>query len=338
VTSRRSLVFSLALVATGLDAAVAMRQSTAGYDYYITGNPADVAPPTRGGLALVGGGTDIDDVYRWMIARSGGGDFVVLRGAGDDAYNPYIYGLGGADSVETLVIKTREAASHPFVVARVRSAEAVFIGGGDQSRYVRFWRDTGTEAAIDEVANRPAPVGGTSAGLAVLGEFSFSALEDTVTSQQVLSDPYDRRVTLDDHFLSLPLMKGIITDSHFIERDRMGRLLGFLARLVADGRAKGVRAIAVDRETALLVDPDGSARVVGNPGHPTRHVFFLRTPGAAERCVPGATLQYRDVPVYRLSPDGSFDLKRWAGTGGIGYTLTAREGAVHSTQAGGAIY
>ena len=35
-------------------------------------------------------------------------------------------------------------------------------------------------------------------------------------------------------FLDLPLMNDIITDSHFAQRDRMGRLLAFMARLRQD--------------------------------------------------------------------------------------------------------
>lgn len=42
----------------------------------------------------MGGGTDVDAAFKWMIERSGGGNFVVIRTAGTDAYNPYIYNLG----------------------------------------------------------------------------------------------------------------------------------------------------------------------------------------------------------------------------------------------------
>ncbi len=45
------------------------------------------------------------------------------------------------------------------------------------------------------------PIGGTSAGLAVLGQFVYACLEDKpndadLTSREVLSDPYNKRVTL----------------------------------------------------------------------------------------------------------------------------------------------
>ena len=76
------------------------------------------------------GGTDVDAAFRWMIGKAGGGDFVVIRATGTDAYNPYIYGLGTVDSVETVIIKNRAAASDAFVMDKIRNAEALFIAGG----------------------------------------------------------------------------------------------------------------------------------------------------------------------------------------------------------------
>jgi hypothetical protein len=36
----------------------------------------------------MGGGTDVDAAFQWMCQRSGGGDFLVIRATGTDAYNP----------------------------------------------------------------------------------------------------------------------------------------------------------------------------------------------------------------------------------------------------------
>jgi hypothetical protein len=70
-----------------------------GYEYYVDGDPADVTTVTAPGLLLAGGSTDQDAAMQWMIGRSGGGDFVIIRASGTDAYNPYIYSeLGGVDS------------------------------------------------------------------------------------------------------------------------------------------------------------------------------------------------------------------------------------------------
>ena len=79
------------------------------YETYLTGDAADVRRPTRGGLQLEGGGTDIPDAFRWLVDHAGGGDIVVLRASGEDGYNTFIKELG-ADSVESIVFHGREAA------------------------------------------------------------------------------------------------------------------------------------------------------------------------------------------------------------------------------------
>jgi putative intracellular protease/amidase len=140
----------------------------------------------------MGGGQDVDQAFRWMIRRAGikpgtGGRFVVLRASGADGYNPYIYYSGpggktseqaepywvggaalGLSSVETLVVPSRAAADDAFVNAVVRRADAIFIAGGDQSRYIRFWKGTALERSLNALLSRNIPIGGTSAGLAIL--------------------------------------------------------------------------------------------------------------------------------------------------------------------------
>jgi cyanophycinase-like exopeptidase len=87
---------------------------------------------------LMGGGKDIDAAFQWMCDRSGGGDFLVLRASGTDAYNPYIRDLCKLNSVATLVIPSREAANEKVVAERIRHAETIFIAGGDRANYVNF--------------------------------------------------------------------------------------------------------------------------------------------------------------------------------------------------------
>jgi cyanophycinase-like exopeptidase len=312
--------------------------AAAGYSYSVVGNPADVVTATSGLLVLQGGGTDVDENFVRMGARSGGGDFVVIRASGTNAYNPYIYSLCSCDSVATIVFKNRKAAFQPFVIDTIRNAEALFIAGGDQSDYVDFWKNTPVEDAINFVASKPAPVGGTSAGMAVMSEFLYSAMSNSsLDSVEGLADPFHRDLTLDRDFLSLAKVGGMITDQHLIERDRMGRTMAFLARLVHDGWTTEGRAIAADRETALHVNPsDGTTEVLSTPTHETPYVYFLRTPGPPEVCAPGTPLTYRNVAVYRIGPGGTFDLDTWTGTGGISYTLSAEAGVL--TSSNGAIY
>ena len=255
-----------------------------GYQHFVVGNPGDVVTPTSGLLVLQGGGTDIDENFVRMGARAGGGDFVVIRASGTDAYNPYIYGLCSCDSVATIIFKNRQASFNDFVIETIRNAEALWIAGGDQSEYVAFWKNTPVEDAIHHVANKPAPVGGTSAGMAIMSEFVYSAMSNSsLTSAEGLADPFHRDLTLDRDFLALPKLNGKITDQHLQERDRMGRTVAFLARLVRDGWTSDGRAIAADRETALHVDPsDGKSRGAEHP-HPRHAVRLLPSHARARR-------------------------------------------------------
>jgi cyanophycinase-like exopeptidase len=300
---------------------------------YLSGNAADVSMPTRGLWVLQGGGDDIDFNYERMGEFGGGGDFVVLRASGEDEYNDYIFALCRCDSVETIVFSNREAAFDPGVARTIRNAEALFIAGGDQSKYVGYWKGTPVEDAIHHVASKPAPIGGTSAGMAILGEFVYAAFGESLTSAVALADPYAADVTLERNFLALPGLGRILTDQHLQERDRIGRTVTLLARLMQDGWDARPRAIAADRETALHVDPaDGSVEVFATADHATPYVYFLRPTEAPARCERGQPLTFRNLDVYRIGPGGRFDLDTWEGSGGTGYRLSAVAGVLHSSR------
>ena len=312
-----------------------------GYDYFLEGNPADVAAGTTSLLAIQGGGT-VDEAFHRMADRARGGDWVVLRATGGGDLGTYIWAEGiDADSVETLVVNTRQAASDPFVVRTVRNAEAIWLAGGDQSNYVDNWKDTPLEDAINYVATaKRGPIGGNSAGAAIMSEIVYSAQSaSSLTSSEGLADPYHRDLTLVRDFLALPNMFGIITDQHVEERDRIGRTVTFLARIVTDGWTAPTdgKAIAIDRETVVMVEPNGQATILANRGHKTPYAWFMRTTGLPEICRPKTPLTFRNVAVYRLGPGaGSFDLTSWSGTGGLSYSLSAEAGVLTSSR--GAIY
>ena len=308
---------------------------TAAYKYYVVGNPENVERETEGLIVMQGGGDDVDENYVRMGAKGGGGDFVVLRASGAADYNDYIYRLCNCDSVETIVFENRKAASDAFVVDKIRNAEALFIAGGDQSNYVRYWQATPVEDAIHYVANKPAPIGGTSAGMAILGEFSYSAMntKDGMSAKSGLGDPFNAELTLARDFLLLSKLGNIITDQHLQERERIGRTVAFLARLVNDGWTLQGRAIAADRETAVHIDPaTGSAKVFATADHKTPFVYFMRTSGKPEICVAGEPLTFRNIEVYRIDSSGSFDIDHWQGEGGISYKLSAVNGELLSSR------
>jgi hypothetical protein len=210
------------------------------YTYIRIGNAADVTTVTSRGVVLMGGGTDVDAAFEWMCSLSGNGDFLVIRAAGTDAYNPYVQGL--------------------------------------------------------------CPNGNSIA-------------------------------TLAHAFATVPELLGVIGDTHFTARDRMGRDLAFLCRIVTNGWSSSPRSIAVDEETALLVDGRGGSSVVGYG-----NVYFIKAPRPAEVCQPSTPLTYRNVGVYRIDATGSFDRGRWSGKNGSAYEVSAEAGALSSTQAGGSPY
>src|SRR5687768_18153592 len=249
-----------------------------GFKSFIVGNAADAqqSPTLSPGLVLVGGGTDVDAGFEWMCQRAGGGDFVVIRTTGTDAYNPYIQQLcPQMDSVETIIITSVTGANSAYVSSHIQNAEALWIAGGDQSTYVNLWRGTAVQTGVNFLINsKVAPVGGTSAGEAVLSQFIYTGELGSVTSSQTLANPFHRYVTLDRDLFQSALGVGKLYDSHFVTRDRMGRSLTFLARIVNNGWASQPRGIGIDERTALLVEPNGAVTMVGSGA-----AYFLQAPG-----------------------------------------------------------
>jgi cyanophycinase len=313
--------------------------SASTYQYFRLGNSQDVQTKTDAGTAMMGGGTDLDEAFRWLCNKGNGGDFLILRATGDDDYNPYVKGLCKANSVATLIIPDRQAAEDPKVAEIIRQAEVVFIAGGDQANYVRGWKGTPVEEAINANIARGKPIGGTSAGLAVEGQFVYGCLKDKpddkdLASSDVLPNPYFDRVTLVKDFLKVPHLENLLTDSHFAKRDRMGRSLGFLARIMQDGWSPSPREVAIDERSAVLVEDDGKATVVGTG----KGAYFMHPTEKPEVCKDSIALTFRNVSVYRVPAGGHFDLNSWSGNGGASYSLSVEQGKITSTQAGGGIY
>lgn len=281
---------------------------------WLTGNAADATRQPVGGPALLmmGGGTEVDAGFaQRAFPIANGGDIVILRTSGKDGYNDYLYTLvSGAlkpDSVETLLVDTRDKANSDYTDRAIRQAELVFLAGGDQSTYVNAWQGTRVQDALHFAHARGAVIGGTSAGLAVLGQHVYDPDGvDGVTSAQALADPYHPYVMLSTGFLRFPILDGVITDSHFHERDRMGRTLAFMARLRQDGIAPSIAAIAIDEETSLFIDRNGRGIVDSNLGG-AAYVISERADTVRERVAPGQPLIYRNLQRVRLRAGQWYD-------------------------------
>ena len=247
-----------------------------GCEYFSAGDVAAKTPgKTSPGLLLMGGGREIGEAFEWFAAQAGHGHIVILRASGDDELQNRIYrDFGGVASVQTLIFHARAPAADPRVLDIVKHADGIFIAGGDQANYVRFWKGTPLNDLLNAHVRAGKPIGGTSAGLAILGEWGYGALDGgSITSSEALRDPAGPAVTLVDYFITSPLLQGTITDTHFVQRGRLGRLLVFVARLAKDRHSAAVTGLGVDQDSALLVDADGDARFLS--WHPDGHAWIV---------------------------------------------------------------
>ncbi|MBV8720994.1 MAG: hypothetical protein JO277_02520 [Candidatus Eremiobacteraeota bacterium] len=170
------IVFAVALL--GADAANCIP-----HVYAPAGTYRQTVVPLHGpGLVLQGGGTDIDPLVTWMHdtlsggARGRFGNVVVMRAYGDNDYDTYMQALGPFQSVRTIVIPPcADARDVDAQAAYVAGADAVFFSGGDQANYAR-WKDSALIAAVRNVWARGGVVGGTSAGLAIQGEYAYDSV------------------------------------------------------------------------------------------------------------------------------------------------------------------
>ena len=310
----------------GADMAPAAPPAPAGLQQWRVGDEADARVTPQGpGLILMGGGPDVDEAFVWWRPRIAGGDVVVLRASGADGYNDYLYTtIGGADSVHTMVVDSRALAEDPYVTWQLDRAEGIFIAGGDQAVYLSQWEGTALHGALERALGRGAIVGGTSAGCAILGRFVFSAAQGTVYSDEALSDPYGMYVTLQRDVLAAPGLEDVITDTHFYERDRLGRLVAFVARLRQDGWSDQPLGLGVDEATALVIDAAGQAQVLGSG-----YVYAVDGSHVPQVCQPGQPLRYTQVPYGRLAPGQTFTLPGRQGLD-LDRTLEADAGALSS--------
>ena len=364
-----------ALAAGAADAGVtdtnSSANSSAGVTFHCVGACDAPRPvtPRRGGSALMGGHmypgvTIASDLvpYRWFLERASGGDVLVLTAdeAPCDIYNTFLLNMSGLpssarpNSVSTACFTDRSGAMDAHLAKLLDGAAGIFLTGGDQAKYLDFWRSTPVAAALSAGAAAGPVVGGSSAGLAVQGQFVFDAEQGSVSSDEALSDPLGPAVSLTRDFLGVndPWLRGVVTDTHFLQRDRMGRLVAFMAAAAAqrwdvgDGQhdnQPGVLGVGVSEKTAVLVGADGVATLAG-----VGPAYFLMSRGRLpSECLAGKPLSWAapGIDVWRWNASdaaqATFDFGAWrwnATAPKATYALRVRKGKLESSQAGGSPY
>lgn len=271
------------------------------------------------GLVLAGGGAEEapPSIFWWMHKRLGGttgrrfGNVVVLRAYGSTDYDGFFYADGKFSSVQTVLIPPCATRAQVDRAARVvDGADAVFFSGGDQSNYV-IWKGSALMAAVKRVYARGGIVGGGSAGLAIQGAIVYDAAaadrygNDTHTADAV-ADPLERRISFTTGLFAWPSLAHTITDTHLVVRDRLGRTVVFLARILHDGLSSPpAYALGIDQASAVVVGPDGVGTVLNGSGG--RGAYLMR---AMQRphLVAGRPIHYT-VAISHIARNGErFDL------------------------------
>ncbi|WP_105167971.1 pre-peptidase C-terminal domain-containing protein [Pseudoalteromonas sp. T1lg23B] len=280
---------------------------------YLAGNSADACNALNSGngaALLMGGGTDVDSAFSQRVTPhvGSGADVVVLRTSGTNAYNDYLLTLMGADSVETLIVDSVSKANDPYVEWAIRSAEFVWFAGGDQSDYLNQWQGTAVQTAVQHVFDKGGVVGGTSAGMALMADSIYDP--DAVlgaVSSEVVTDYCHETLNFSSHFVSIPMLNNALTDTHFAERDRMGRAAVSLAR-----HSNGHFNIAADEATSIFITADGNGVVDGSAA-----VYILKETAQTQRVALacGQAVEYQDILRVKLQSGDSYNVYSHAHTG-----------------------
>jgi cyanophycinase-like exopeptidase len=298
------------------------------------------AKPTPG-ILLIGGAEEgrsgEDAATQWFLKRADGGDYLVLRfgGIGEQAAWICDHYRELIASAAELSINSRAAANNPEVIQHIRNADALFIAGGNQDEYEDYWEGSAVEVAVNHLINqKKVPVAGTSAGMAILGDYYYAPAHEGVLSSEILNDPFHHN-TKDIYrsdFIQVPFLKHVITDTHLDRLDedhpetRYGRLFGFMARIVHDTNNQlPVYGIGLEEGAFVAIDGNGIAKVFGNGTTKGQDAYFLQTLGAVpEQIQPGLPLIWHHntqaVKVYQISGtskgSGQFDLNTWSNASG----------------------
>jgi hypothetical protein len=236
------------------------------------------------GLLLGGGGAmeASNSSLQWahnLLAGTVGvtprfGNMIVLRAFDANIYDKMFYQYGLFSSVQTIRIPPCATnGAIDALVPLIDRADAVYFAGGDQAHYVR-WKTTKLIPAVRRVYARGGLVGGGSAGLAVQGAVVFDSvsgdeLDEIVTTLNAVKYPFEKSISFTTDFFSWPPLADTITDTHFVARNRFGRTVVFIARIIHDAllpNVANVYGLGIDEASAVGVGPDGMGTLFNAPG------------------------------------------------------------------------
>ncbi len=155
----------------------------------------------------------------------------------------------GANNVDILHIEKREQAMEPEVLERLKAADVVMFTGGDQLRLTSILGGTPFhDIILDKYHNEDFIYSGTSAGAAAA---SSNMIYQGSSSEALLKG--EVKITS-----GLGLIDGVIIDTHFVQRGRIGRLFQSVV-----GNPK-VLGIGLGEDTGLLITNNNKMEAIGS--------------------------------------------------------------------------
>ena len=257
-----------------------------------------------GTLVLIGGaaspnGEALDCFLDLTRAREGGLIVGLTTASGDPVSSAAMwradFDTAGATNVELPIVASRDHAYDSRIAARIREADGIFLGGGDQVHLIATLSGTPVGEAIQESFCRGTTVCGTSAGAAAITETILAYGEPGEAGEHI------------EMYLGPGLgLLGFHTmiDTHFAARRRLHRLF------VAIARNPELMGLGIDEDTALVVRGH-LGRVVGAGG-----VTF----------VDGRSVRYDNADAVRRGEEATLTLSYLrVGLVGSGHVLNLRE-------------
>jgi cyanophycinase len=231
--------------------------------------PVKVGPP-NGTVIAVGGGAMGPRIWKAFIDAAGGPDALILDVPNNSIDRPMSAapawageGLrkNGARNVHVLFTQSRDVANSDSFVAIIRKAKGIWFDGGRQYRDIEAYAGTKTEQAFRGVLRRGGVIGGSSAGMAVLGDF---LVRGAPSNNNYIEDyPGFEK--------GFGYLRNTATDMHVVARERLPDLTAVIARYPS------VLGISADEGTAWVVHGD-IGRIIGrgkafvyNGNDPTDH-------------------------------------------------------------------
>jgi len=133
------LKLTLCALGSGLIANACFAQN---YTSWAVGAETSIDVEHEPGIVMMGGAGEMPEAMVWFLERAAGGDILVLRASGSDAYNDYLFSDLGVivNRVETIRFNNPNASDDEYILNRISEAESIWLAGGDQHNYVQFWK------------------------------------------------------------------------------------------------------------------------------------------------------------------------------------------------------